>query len=156
MGQRRGADPLHWMLVLKNPSKDRGTWYHVIGERGVYEVAIQNGECFRSHEISEHYFICDFSERDQSELKSACLRAKLARSQEWTTAVLGDLENRGRVPPGTHSYWFGQIELSRWSTDGVHRLKRPTLSRSTPQQDIGNIRLQSSSISQPRYRGSAS
>lgn len=114
MGKRRQTnDALHWMLILKKPGEDIGTWYHVTCKHGTYQVTIQDGKRFRSHGIGEHHFICDFLEGDRNKLKSACQRAKLERCQKWTTAVLGDLETRGLVPQGTYDYWFNRIEPQR-------------------------------------------
>lgn len=139
MGKRRANnDPLHWMLILKNPDGDTGTWYHVTGRSGSYEVTIQDAKRFRSHGISQHHSICEFSEKNRNKFKAACQRARLARCQEWTTAVLGDLEERGLMPQGTHAYWFNQIELSEWSTDGVHGLNTATSTRSTQQHTYRN------------------
>jgi hypothetical protein len=30
-GQRRGTDPLHWILLVALSGSDRCTWYHVTG-----------------------------------------------------------------------------------------------------------------------------
>ncbi|KAI0428637.1 hypothetical protein F5Y09DRAFT_312397 [Xylaria sp. FL1042] len=158
MGKRRGDDPVHWMLILKDPEEDRGTWYHVTGGRGIYKVTIQDGKRFHSHGISEHHFICNFSASDRNKLKSACQRAKLARCQEWTTAVLGDLEQRGLVPEGTYSQWFHRIELSEWSTDGVHGLNRHDSSSRATQggQTYRTTHSESSRAGQSRAYGSTS
>ncbi|OTA68432.1 hypothetical protein K449DRAFT_386731 [Hypoxylon sp. EC38] len=123
-GKRRGTDPRHWMLILREPAGINGTWYHVTGGKGVYELEILSGKRFRSHGISEHHFICQFDEKDRNKLKASCQSTPLTRCQEWTTAVLGSLEKKGLVPKGTHSHWFDQIEPSEWSTDGVHGIDK--------------------------------
>ncbi|KAI0550486.1 hypothetical protein F4679DRAFT_583451 [Xylaria curta] len=158
MGKRRGLHPVHWMLILRDPEEDIGTWYHVTGGRGNYEITIQDGKRFYSHGISEHHLICDFSASDRNKLKSACQRAKPASCQEWVTAVLGDLEQRGLVPEGTYSQWFHRIEPSEWSTDGVHGLNRhASSSRATQgEQTYGTTRSESSRAGQLRAHGSTS
>ena len=70
---------------------------------------------------SEHHSICFLAEVDKNKFKATCQATPPARCQEWTTAVLGDLERKMLVPEGTWQYWFDQIEPSQWSTDGDPR-----------------------------------
>lgn len=70
--------------------------------------------------ISAHYFVGEIDEKDKNKLKASAQKISMRRCQEWTVAVLRDLEGKGLVAAGTGDYWFNQVENSPYSTDGYH------------------------------------
>ncbi|EED20287.1 conserved hypothetical protein [Talaromyces stipitatus ATCC 10500] len=120
-GNRRGNDTLHWILMLATPGTDRCTWYHVTGgptqARG-YTLQIQANKRLNSFGLSGKRFISTIPASEINKIKSAAQSVPLQRCQRWTTAVLGQLEAKRLVPPGTMAEFESQIEPSRFEQSG--------------------------------------
>ncbi|GAW27132.1 hypothetical protein SAMD00023353_7400040 [Rosellinia necatrix] len=99
-GKRRGHKPLHWMLMLKGQETEKGTWYRMTAENGVYELQILEDKGIRSQGISNSHFIGELEEKYRNRVKAACMRTKPRQSQEWTVAVLRDLEEKLLISQG--------------------------------------------------------
>lgn len=120
-GNRRGNDTLHWILMLAIPGTDRCTWYHVTGgptqTRG-YTLQIQANKRLNSFGLSGKRFISTIPAREINKVKATAQSVPLQRCQRWTTAVLGQLEVKRLVPPGTMADFERQIEPSRFEQSG--------------------------------------
>lgn len=113
--QRRGNDPLHWMLLLANPGSLRCTWYHVVGgptQNRDYERKIQAGKRMDSFGISRTQYVGCISASDINKVKSAVVAVPVQDCQHWMVEVLAGLERKFLVPLGTSVHYHSQIEPS--------------------------------------------
>ncbi|KAF4444360.1 hypothetical protein FALBO_17236 [Fusarium albosuccineum] len=120
-GQRRGNDPLHWMIVTSPEDHSTATWYHVVGgptQGGGYKLMIQSPKRFDSHGISEHHYVGELDEKDQKKLKASAQKIPAQYCQGWTVQVLSDLERKGLVPAGTAEHWHNQVEPNPYEAGG--------------------------------------
>ncbi|KOS39002.1 hypothetical protein ACN38_g10178 [Penicillium nordicum] len=111
--QRRGNDPLHWMLLLANSGSLHCTWYHVIGgpmQSRDYECKIQAGERVDSFGISKKQYVSRIAASDINKVKSAVVAVPAQDCQYWMVEVLAGLERKSLVPPGTSVHYHNQIE----------------------------------------------
>jgi hypothetical protein len=114
-GQRRGNDPLHWILLVAPKNSDRCTWYHVTGgptQGAGYSLMIQANKRINSLGIASKELIGSIQEKDINKLKSSAQRVPLQRCQRWTCDLLADLERKGLVRAGTTANYRGRIEPS--------------------------------------------
>lgn len=112
-GQRRGNDPLHWIILAVPEGSDRCTWYHVTGgptQGTPYQVQIQANKRVNSHGISQKTLIGTISSSDTNKLKSAAQRIPPQYCQKWVVNVLQDLESRNLLPRGTAATWAARKE----------------------------------------------
>ncbi|KAJ6189435.1 hypothetical protein N7519_004343 [Penicillium mononematosum] len=114
--QRRGSDPLHWMLLLANPGSLHCTWYHVVGgptEDRDYERKIQAGKRMDSFGISRKQYIGSIAASKINKVKSAVVAVPVQECQRWTVEVLAGLERKCLVPSGASVHYYNQMEPSR-------------------------------------------
>jgi hypothetical protein len=114
-GQRRGTDPLHWILLVAPSGSDRCTWYHVTGgpTQGTgYTLMIQANKRVNSLGIASKELIGSIQEKDINKLKSSAQSVPLQRCQRWTCDLLGDLERKGLITAGWTAHFRGRIEPS--------------------------------------------
>jgi hypothetical protein len=114
--QRRGSDPLHWMLLLANPGSLHCTWYHVVGgptKDRDYERKIQAGKRMDSFGISRKQYIGSIAASEINKVKSAVVAVPMQDCQRWIVEVLAVLERKRLVPSGTSVHYYNQMELSR-------------------------------------------
>lgn len=89
------------------------TWYHVVGgpsQNRKYERKIQAGKRIDSHGISKKQWVSCILGSELGKVKSAVDAVRLQPCQRWTVEVLGGLEKKGLVPPGTSSDYRAQME----------------------------------------------
>lgn len=113
--QRRGTDPLHWMLLLANPGSMRCTWYHVVGgptQNREYERKIQAGKRIDSFGISRTEYVGCISASDINKVKSAVVAVPVQNCQRWMVEVLAGLERKCLIPLGASVCYHSQIEPS--------------------------------------------
>ncbi|KGO78522.1 hypothetical protein PITC_067310 [Penicillium italicum] len=111
--QRRGTDPLHWMLLLANPGSMRCTWYHVVGgptQNREYERKIQAGKRIDSFGISRMEYVGYISASDINKVKSAVVAVPMQNCQRWMVEVLAGLERKFLIPFGTSVHNHDRIE----------------------------------------------
>ncbi|KAI9928145.1 hypothetical protein MW887_002178 [Aspergillus wentii] len=113
-GYRRGNEPLNWMLILASPHSERCTWYYISGpiQQRQYTLQVQNNRKLSSLAISDKEKVGCITAGDAGKVMAAARDVPVQMSQVWVTAVLGKLENKGLVSPGTWAYAEGQIEYS--------------------------------------------
>lgn len=114
-GQRRGTDPLHWILLVMPRGSDRCTWYHVTGgptQGAGYTLNIQANKRVNSFGITSKEFIGRIQEKDVGKLKSSAQRVPLQRCQRWTCDLLEDLERKGLIASGLAAQFRARIEPS--------------------------------------------
>lgn len=121
--QRRGDDPLHWMLLLAYPDSLSCTWYHVVGgptQNRDYERKIQAGKRMDSFGISRKQYVGHIAVSDINKVKSAVVAVPVQDSQRWTVEVLAGLERKCLIPLGTSVDYYNQMEPShvRVTDDG--------------------------------------
>jgi hypothetical protein len=93
-GQRRGTDPIHWILLVAPSGSDRYTWYHVTGgpTQGTgYTLMIQANKRVNSLGIASKELVGRIEEKDINKLKSSAQRVPLQRCQRWTCDLLEDI-----------------------------------------------------------------
>lgn len=114
-GQRRGNDPLHWMLLVAPTGSDRCTWYHVTGgpTQGTgYSLIIQANKRVNSLGIASKELVGRIEDKDINKLKASAQKPNLQRCQRWTCEVLEDLERKGLIAVGTTATYRRRIEPS--------------------------------------------
>ena len=112
-GQRRGQDPLHWILLAVPENSDRCTYYHVIGgpTQGInYQVQIQSNKRVNSNGISTSEYVGTIAQSDINKLKASAQRVAPQFCQSWVVRVLEDIEGKGMVAQGTASSWYSRME----------------------------------------------
>ncbi|KAJ5972172.1 uncharacterized protein N7479_002090 [Penicillium vulpinum] len=113
--QRRGDDPLHWMLLFAHPGSLRCTWYHVVGgptQNRDFERKIQAGKRMDSFGISRKQYICQIAASEINKVKSAVVAVPVQDCQRWIVAVLAGLERKCLVPAGTSADYYNQMEAT--------------------------------------------
>jgi hypothetical protein len=98
---RRGNDPLHWILLLAHPGSDRCTWYHVTGgptQGRPYVPKIEANKRTNSFGIATKQFISRIPAGEINKVKAATQAVPLQRCQRWTTEVLAKLEEKVWCP----------------------------------------------------------
>lgn len=114
-GQRRGQNPLHWMVLVVTEGSNRCIYYHVVGgpSRGrAYELQIQANKRFDSWGISAREFIGTIAQSDLNKLKASAQSITPQSCQAWVVAFLEDLERKGLVAHGTTATWRARMEPS--------------------------------------------
>ncbi|KAJ5374895.1 hypothetical protein N7517_006901 [Penicillium concentricum] len=111
--QRRGKDPLHWMLLLANHGSLHCTWYHVVGgptQNRDYKRKIEAGKRIDSFGISKKQYIGQISGDDINKVKSAVVAVPVQECQRWMVEVLAGLERKCLIPFGTSKDYCNQME----------------------------------------------
>ncbi|KAH9863700.1 hypothetical protein J1614_009632 [Plenodomus biglobosus] len=114
-GQRRGNDPLHWILLVSPTGTDQCTWYHVTGgptQGKNYSLMIQANKRMNSFGIASKELVGRIEEKDINKLKASAQKPSLQRCQRWTCDVLEDLERKGLIVVGTAAKYRRRIEPS--------------------------------------------
>lgn len=102
--------------MLLPPGNPYCTWYHVTGgpTQGLqYTLQIQANKRVDSFGIASKTRIGTIPATEVNKVKAAAQAVPLQRCQRWTVAVLGRLEQKGLVPPGTQDRFNAQVEPSR-------------------------------------------
>ncbi|KAJ5206049.1 hypothetical protein N7491_003331 [Penicillium cf. griseofulvum] len=118
--QRRGNDPLHWMLLLSTRESLYCTWYHIVGgptENRAYERKIEAGKRIDSYSISMKQYIGKISAWNINKVKSEIVAVPVQECQRWTVEVLAALERKFLVPAGTSVDFYNQMEPSTRQTE---------------------------------------
>jgi hypothetical protein len=79
---RRGNDPLHWILLLAHPGSDRCTWYHVTGgptQGRPYVPKIEANKRTNSFGIATKQFISRIPAGEINKVKAATQAVPLQR-----------------------------------------------------------------------------
>ena len=113
----------HWILTLAPMNAQHETWYHVTGgptQYSDYKLVIQTKRV-DSPGVQERYHIASILHRDVRKLKASLQSHTPRFCQRWAVDVLGDLEWKALVPPGTWENWFRMMEVDPYSDDGAPR-----------------------------------
>lgn len=113
-GQRRGNDPLHWIILAVPQGSDRCTYYHVTGgptQNTKYQLQIQANKRVDSNGIASKEIVGTIAQNDINKLKSSAQRITPQYCQTWVVMVLADLEQRSLIPLGTSETWQAKTEM---------------------------------------------
>jgi hypothetical protein len=113
LGQRRGQDPLHWIILAVPEGSDRCTYYHMVGgptQGNNYELQIQANKRVNSNGISSSEYVGTIAKSDVNKLKASAQRIAPQFCQSWVVGVLEDVERKGLVAQGTAATWHAKME----------------------------------------------
>jgi hypothetical protein len=117
-GQRRGQNPLHWIILIVPEGSDRCTYYHVVGgptQGKNYELQIQPNKRVYSRGISAREYIGTIAKSNLNKLKASAQRIPPQSCQSWVVRFLEDVERKGLVAQGTVATWQTKMEPSLYA-----------------------------------------
>ncbi|KAJ5776607.1 uncharacterized protein N7511_001618 [Penicillium nucicola] len=103
--RRSPDDPIHWMMMMRNPGAERCTWLHCTGKLGDRETEIEIDKRYSSWGIDTKDFLVRFPAQYGHKVIEQARALPKQSCRWWVLYLMLRLELKGLMPPGTFDEW---------------------------------------------------